>query len=68
MLTAVFIYSLTGGLLLGSASEDRFHLFHLLRFEIALLRLEADLSWVCRITHTHIDSSIHPTLMPAMNE
>lgn len=27
MLTAVFIYSLTGGLLLGSVSEDRFHLF-----------------------------------------
>lgn len=45
VLTGVFIYSLTGGLLLSSASEDRFHLFHLLRFVIAT-HLVSDLSWV----------------------
>lgn len=36
MLTGALIYSLTDILLLGSASEDHFHLFHLQRFEAAV--------------------------------
>lgn len=36
MLTGVLVYSLTGGLLLSSASEDHLHSFNLLRFETAV--------------------------------
>lgn len=66
-LTALLIYSLTVGSLLGSASsEDWSHLFHLLSFEIAA-RLISDLSWVCTITHEYTRE--HPAyLVLTMNE
>lgn len=52
MLTSVFIYSLTGGLLLSFSSEDHFHLFHLLlRFEI-VMHLTLDRSCGCARTRT----------------
>lgn len=64
MPTAVFIYSLTGTSLLGSASEGRSHLFQLLRLEIRL-RLESDTR---DHTNTHMHSSKRLTFMSTMNE
>ena len=72
MLTAVFIYSLTGGLLLSSASEDRSHLFpHPVspppRFEIAMRLIFRSVlgAWdhtKCARTHTRTQQ--HPPHSP----
>lgn len=77
MLTAVFIYSLTGGLLLSSASEDRSHLFpypvpppqvwnsNASDFQICLGRVGSHKMRTHTYTHTAASASLSS---PAMNE
>lgn len=67
MLACVCIYPLTGRLPFSLASENCFHPFDLLRFEMELCS-ESDPLWARRIVYIHTRSSIHLTLMPAMNE